>query len=89
MINFDKHTIRFGSGDIDIDVIETDAGIPVLAFSNKGESIGRDSLFIGFDSGESIDGLISILRNVRKTYYTQPKAALSSTQSFHFIRDIE
>ena len=88
MINFDKHTVRFGSGDIDIDVIETNAGTPVLALSNKGEKMGKDSLFIGFDNGESIDGLIAILRNIRKTYYVQPKNSLSTTQAFKIYTDI-
>ena len=89
MINFDKHTVRFGAGDIDIDVIETSTGKPVLAFSNKGESVGRDSLFVGFDIGESINGLITILRNIRRTYYSQPKATLGSTQSFRIYAETD
>ena len=32
MINFDKHTIRLGTGDVDINVLESPSGLPVLAF---------------------------------------------------------
>ena len=37
MINFDKHTIRLGTGDVDINVLESPSGLPVLAFSNCDE----------------------------------------------------
>lgn len=89
MINFKKHTIRFGGGDIDIDVIETESGKPVIAFSNQGEGIGKESLYMGFDNGEAIDGLISILRSVRRTYYPQSRTSLSSTQKFKIYTDEE
>ena len=35
MINFDKHAIRLGTGDVDINVLESPSGLPVLAFSNS------------------------------------------------------
>ena len=85
MINFDKHTIRFRGGDIDINIIPNEDGIPVIAFSNSGEGIDRDSLFMGFDSGETIDGLISILRSFRRDYYPEKrKSTFDSTQRFDF-----
>lgn len=82
MINFDKHTIRFCGGDINVDVLTTPSGRPVLAFSNKDKGIGKESMFMGFDNGESIDGLISILRSVRRSYFPAAKPSLSSTQHF-------
>ena len=39
MINFDKHTIRLGTGDVDINVLESPSGLPVLAFSNSDEEL--------------------------------------------------
>ena len=86
MINFDKHTIRLGTGDVDINVLESPSGLPVLAFSNYDEDFSMPgSLFMGFDSAESIDGLITILRSVRRSYYPdRMKKALADTQRFDF-----
>ena len=43
------------------------------------------SLFMGFDSAESIDGLITILRSVRRSYFPDHrKKALTDTQRFDF-----
>ena len=86
MINFDKHTIRLGTGDVDINVLESPSGLPVLAFSNCDEDFSMPgSLFMGFDSAESIDGLITILRSVRRSYFPDHrKKALADTQRFDF-----
>ena len=86
MINFDKHTIRLGTGDVDINVLESPSGLPVLAFSNYDEDFSMPgSLFMGFDSAESIDGLITILRSIRRSYYPdRRKKALADTQRFAF-----
>ena len=86
MINFDKHTIRLGTGDVDINVLESPSGLPVLAFSNSDEEFSMSgSLFMGFDNAESIDGLITILRSVRRSYYPdRMKKALADTQCFDF-----
>ena len=86
MINFDKHTIRLGTGDVDINVLESPSGLPVLAFSNYDEDFSMPgSLFMGFDSEESIDGLIKILRSIRRSYFPDGrKKALADTQSFDF-----
>ena len=86
MINFDKHTIRLGTGDVDINVLESPSGLPVLAFSNYDEDFSMPgSLFMGFDSAESIDGLITILRSIRRSYFPErAKKALADTQRFDF-----
>ena len=86
MINFDKHTIRLGTGDVDINVLESPSGLPVLAFSNSdGEFSMSGCLFMGFDSAESIDGLITILRSIRRSYFPErAKKALADTQRFDF-----
>ena len=86
MINFDKHTIRLGTGDVDINVLESPSGLPVLAFSNYDEDFSMPgSLFMGFDSAESSDGLITILRSVRRSYFPDHrKKALTDTQRFDF-----
>ena len=86
MINFDKHTIRLGTGDVDINVLESPSGLPVLAFSNSyGEFSMSGSLFMGFDNAESIDGLITILRSIRRFYFPDHrKKALTDTQRFDF-----
>ena len=86
MINFDKHTIRLGTGDVDINVLESPSGLPVLAFSNYDEDFSMPgSLFMGFDSEESIDGLIKILRSIRRSYFPDGrKKALADTQRFDF-----
>ena len=86
MINFDKHAIRLGTGDVDINVLESPSGLPVLAFSNSDEEFSLSaSLFMGFDNAESIDGLITILRSIRRSYYPdRRKKALADTQRFAF-----
>ena len=86
MINFNKHTIRLGTGDVDINVLESPSGLPVLAFSNYDEDFSMPgSLFMGFDSAESIDGLITILRSIRRSYFPDSrKKALADTQRFDF-----
>ena len=86
MINFDKHTIRLGAGDVDINVLESPSGLPVLAFSNSDEELSMSgSLFMGFDNAESIDGLITILRSIRRFYFPDSrKKALADTQRFDF-----
>ena len=86
MINFNKHTIRLGTGDVDINVLESPSGLPVLAFSNYDEDFSTPgSLFMGFDSAESIDGLITILRSIRRSYFPDSrKKALADTQRFDF-----
>ena len=86
MTNFDKHTIRLGTGDVDINVLESPSGLPVLAFSNSDEELSMSgSLFMGFDNAESIDGLITILRSIRRFYFPDSrKKALADTQRFDF-----
>lgn len=86
MINFDKHTIRLGTGDVDINVLESPSGLPVLAFSNSDEELSMSgSLFMGFDNAESIDGLITILRSIRRSFFLDcRKKALADTQRFDF-----
>ena len=86
MINYDKHTIRFGTGDVDIHVMNSPSGYPVLAFSNNAEEFSiSDSLFMGFDNAESIDGLITILRSIRRSFFPElRKSVLADTQQFHF-----
>ena len=86
MINFDKHTIRLGTGDVDINVMESPSGLPVLAFSNSDEEFSKSgSLFMGFDNAESIDGLITILRSIRRSFFLDcRKKALADTQRFDF-----
>ena len=86
MINFDKHAIRLGTGDVDINVLESPSGLPVLAFSNSDDEFSMsESLFMGFDNAESIDGLITILRSIRRSYYPdRRKKALADTQRFAF-----
>ena len=86
MINFDKHAIRLGTGDVDINVLESPSGLPVLAFSNSDEEFSMSgSMFMGFDSAESIDGLIAILRSIRRSYFPdRRKKALADTQRFDF-----
>ena len=86
MINIEKHTIQFGAGDVDISVLESPSGAPVLAlFNSNAEFTPSGSFFMGFDGRESIDGLISILRSIRRTYYPEQKKSLfTDTQRFLF-----
>ena len=86
MINFDKHTIRLGTGDVDINVLESPSGLPVLAFSNSDEEFSMSgSMFMAFVCAESIYGLITILRSIRRSYFPErAKKALADTQRFDF-----
>ena len=86
MINIEKHTIQLGAGDVDINVLESPSGAPVLALFNSNEEFTPSgSIFMGFDGRESIDGLISILRSIRRTYYPESKKSLfTDTQRFLF-----
>ena len=90
MINIEKHTIQLGAGDVDINVLESPSGAPVLALYNSNEEFTPSrSIFMGFDGRESIDGLISILRNIRRTYYPESKKSLlTDTQRFLFHKSI-
>ena len=85
MINIRKHTVQLGTGDVNISILESQSGKPVLAFTNEGEEIGQDSIFMGFSNGESIDAMISYLKELRRTYYPQKKHSLSTTQQFHIF----
>ena len=88
MINFEKHTIRFGTGDIRLDVIRTPEGKPILTFANNGEPDGPGNrMYMGFDTRERIDGLISVLRSVRDTYYPEADNTLGSTRAFRIYSD--
>lgn len=83
MIDLAKHSMHLGSGDVDIDVLESASGTPVIAFTNQYEDLSpANSFFLGFSNGESIDSMIAFLRNIRRTYYPQKKSSLSSTQKF-------
>ena len=49
MINFYKHTIRLGTGDVDIHVLERLSGLPILAFLKSNEEFSMSgSLLMGF-----------------------------------------
>ena len=37
MINIEKHTIQLGAGDVDINILESPSGAPVLALFNSNE----------------------------------------------------
>ncbi len=87
MINSNKHCIQLGTGDVDMTVLESRSGAPVVAFSNSGDGIGKGSVFLGFANGESVDGLISFLRYLRRSYYPQSDTGLSSTQRFRIFAD--
>ena len=86
MINIEKHTIQLGAGDVDINILESPSGAPVLALFNSNEEFSPSgSIFIGFYGRESMDCLISILRSIRRTYYPDPKKSLfTDTQRFLF-----
>ena len=84
MINFRKHTIQLGIGDVSVSVLESPSGAPVLAFYNSVEGFSpAASVFMGFDGGESIDDMISVLRTIRRSYYPEPvRPVLADTQRF-------
>ncbi len=82
MINYEKHTIQFGTGDVDIKVIETNEGKPVLLMYNNMEKVSpSNSVLMTFASPVSIDGMISLLQNMKRTYFVS--SSLGSTQSFN------
>ena len=89
MIDLAKHSMHLGSGDVDIDVLESASGTPVIAFTNQYEDLSpANSFFLGFSNGESIDSMIAFLRNIRRTYYPQKESSLSSTQKFRiYVED--
>ena len=39
MIDLAKHSMHLGSGDVDIDVLESASGTPVIAFTNQYEDL--------------------------------------------------
>ena len=70
MININKHTVQIGTGDVDVNILTSPGGNPILAFSPKGVNpTPANSIFLGFASGESIDEFVSVLKVVRKKYY--------------------
>ena len=79
MININKHTVQIGTGDVDVNILTSPGGNPILAFTEKGKDpTPANSIFLGFTSGESIDEFVSVLKVVRKKYYK----GLDETQQF-------
>ena len=86
MINISKHTVQLGAGDVDINVLSSPGGNPILAFSEPLTSpTPVNSIFLGFTDGKSIDDFISVLKAVKKKYYPSPE--LSHTQQFRIYAD--
>ena len=86
MINISKHIVQLGSGDVDVNIISSPNGSPVLAFSEVSVNPTlTNSIFLGFSDEQSIDDFISILRVVKKKYY--PKPDLSNTQQFRIYAE--
>ncbi|MBQ9664631.1 MAG: hypothetical protein IJV40_15910 [Oscillospiraceae bacterium] len=86
MINLNKHTVQIGAGDVDVNVLSSPGGNPILAFTPVGANpTPSNSIFLGFSSAESIDNLISVLRAVKKKYYAAPE--LSHTQQFRIYTE--
>ena len=86
MINISRHTVQLGSGDVDINILSTPSGNPVLAFSEPMTSpTSGNSIFLGFTDDKSIDDFISILKAVKKKYYPSPE--LSHTQQFRIYTE--
>ncbi len=86
MINLDKHTVQIGAGDVDINVLSSPGGNPVLAFTPDGtDPTPANSIFLGFSSADSIDNFISVLKAVKKKYYPAPE--LSHTQQFRIYTE--
>ena len=86
MINISKHTVQLGTGDVDINILSSPSGNPVLAFSEPMSSpTSGNSIFLGFTDDKSIDDFISILKAVKKKYYPSPE--LSHTQQFRIYTE--
>lgn len=86
MINIERHTIQLGTGDVDISILTSPNGNPVLAFSEMSVSpTPSNSIFMGFTDEQSIDDFISVLRAVKKKYYAKPE--LSHTQQFRIYSE--
>ena len=81
MINITRHTVQLGTGDVDINILSSPSGNPVLAFSEPMSSpTPGNSIFLGFTDAESMENFISILKAVKKKYYPSPE--FSHTQRF-------
>ena len=86
MINMSRHTVQLGTGDVDINILSSPSGNPVLAFSEPMSSpTSGNSIFLGFTDDKSIDDFISILKAVKKKYYPSPE--LSHTQQFRIYTE--
>jgi hypothetical protein len=86
MINISRHTVQLGTGDVDINILSSPSGNPVLAFSEPMSSpTSGNSIFLGFTDDKSIDDFISILKAVKKKYYPSPE--LSHTQQFRIYTE--
>ena len=86
MINITRHTLQLGTGDVDINILSSPSGNPVLAFSEPMSSpTPGNSIFLGFTDDKSIDDFISILKAVKKKYYPSPE--LSHTQQFRIYTE--
>ena len=86
MINISRHTVQLGTGDVDINILSSPSGNPVLAFSEPMSSpTSGNSIFLGFTNDKSIDDFISILKAVKKKYYPSPE--LSHTQQFRIYTE--
>ncbi len=86
MINLNKHTVQIGTGDVDVNVLSSPGGNPILAFTPNGaDPTYSNSIFLGFNSAESIDNFISVLKAVKKKYYPVPE--LSHTQQFRIYTE--
>ena len=49
MINITRHTVQLGTGDVDINILSSPSGNPVLAFSEPMSSpTPGNSIFLGF-----------------------------------------
>ena len=86
MINITRHTVQLGTGDVDINILSSPSGNPVLASSEPMSSpTPGNSIFLGFTDDKSIDDFISILKAVKKKYYPSPE--LSHTQQFRIYTE--
>ena len=86
MINISKHTVQLGSGDVDINVMSSPGGHPILVFTEPMTNPTPDnSIFLGFSDGKSMDDFISVLKAVKKKYYPSPE--LSHTQQFRIYTE--
>ena len=86
MINITRHTVQLGTGDVDINILSSPSGNPVLAFSEPMSSpTSGNSIFLGFTDDKSLDDFITILKAVKKKYYPSPE--LSHTQQFRIYTE--